>query len=360
MFAPDVVTFAQAQGFYPANADPLAFSFSDTYNPLSFEGARACEARVWSFFNKFSDVSKWLDYAQGYNLSNRMPLFMKPNHSLSVIEIEQYMRDHFEGTWFDFAYRDVGATAFEAPYRWRPLDYNVGGKMYTNERAVSTQQTATTLVAQMRSFLPNEIGGVLWFGVDDSAMSVHAPLYCGITDIPKSLVRGNTPGIINFSFNSAFWVFNLVSNLVYTRYNTIYPEVLQTILNTEDTYRQSAGQIEKMYLKMIAGGKANKGQAIAMLTNYSVSTFDALTQNWLQYFTYLFVKYCDGNIKTNNAENPWVPNIAQPGYGQDWYDLIVYQTGTHYLETSAAPKVSKNVNSNRPPRFASKSRARKL
>jgi len=289
-----------------------------------------------------------------------MPLFMKPNHTLSVTEVEQYMRDHFEGTWFDFSSRDVGATAFQAPYRWRPLDYNVSGKMYTNERAISTQQTATTFVAQMRSYLPNEIGGVLWFGVDDSAMSVHAPLYCGITDIPKSLVRGNKPGIINFSFNSAFWVFNLVSNWAYTRYNTIYPEVLTTILSTEESYRQAAAQVEKTYVKMIAGG-SSKAQAVAMLTNFSVSTFDTLTQNWLQYFTYLFVKYCDGNIKTNNPANPWVPNIAQPGYGQAWENLIVEQTGDHYLETTNPPaKVSMNVHSLRTPRFPGKSRARKL
>jgi len=325
---------------------------------LSFEGARACEARVWSFFSKVtSGMGPYLNYAQGYNLTNRMPLFVKPDNALSVPAVISLMRDHYEGTWFDFSTRDVGATAFEAPYRWRPLDFKVGQNTYVNERAISTQQTGFTFVAQMRSFMPNAIGGVSWFGVDDSAMTVHAPIYCGITQVPNSLQKpSNAPGIMSFSFNSAFWVFNLVSNWVYTRYSLIYPEVRVQIEATEASLRQQAARIEQQFVEMNLGKDPHF--AAGLLTNFSVLTFDRLTKQWLDYFSYLFVKYMDGNVKTPNPQNPYLPKIVWPGYGAKYQQMIVDETGDHYMVPTKGQIAESKAH--RPAPSKQEGRARKL
>jgi len=271
----------------------------------------------------------YLDYARGYNLTNRMPLWIKPNHLLDVKEVIKMMRDHYEGTWFDFS-TDVGAGPFNAPYRVRPLEWNYNGNSYVNERSISIQQTASTFVAQMRSNLPSLVGGVLWFGVDDSGMTVHAPIYCGINGIPPSLDE-KLADIVTFSFDSAFWVFNLVSNWVYTRYNLIYPEVLDTILTLEAKMREESVEIEKRAEALLLAGDVEN--AVELLTEFSVNTYEDLVKYWLKYFQFLFVKYSDGVVKTKTG-NPKEPNVASPGYEQAWEGEIVKETGDRY---KAAP-----------------------
>jgi len=187
IYSPDVISFAKKHGFYPSSAADNLFSFSDVYDPVTFDGARFCEGRVYSFFRnvKSSILAQYLDYAQGRNLTNRMPLWIKPDRKISLNDTFSLMRDHFEGTWLEFN-SDVGAEAFQLPYRWRPMTWSVGGAEYVHERATSTQQTGFSFVSQLRSNFPSPIGGIIWFGVDDSALTLHVPMYCGMKSIPFS------------------------------------------------------------------------------------------------------------------------------------------------------------------------------
>jgi len=278
-------------------------------------------------FNKLSSgMDQYLDYAQGFNLTNRMPLWIQPTQPVSVQKVIALMRDHFEGTWFDFS-SDVGAGPFGAPYRWRPLTWESHQNQYTNERAIATQQTGSTFVAQMRSYLPDPVGGISWYGVDDSGLAVHVPVFCGITDIPNSL-RYDLADLMTFSFDSAFWVFNLVNNFVYTRYNAIYPEVATEIAKREADFFSEVAVIEQKAVDLINNNQ--KDAAIQLLTAYSTTSYQQLVKDWLKYFTYLFLKFMDGNIKTPNPQNPKMPNVNQPGYGDSWYSRVASETGARY------------------------------
>jgi len=284
-------------------------------------------------------MAQYLNYAQGYNLTNRMPLWIRPNQRLDVQKVIAMMRDNFAGTWFDFT-TDVGAEAFNIPIRWRPLTWQTSqsSATYVNERAISTQQTGSTFVAQMRRYLPDPVGGISWYGVDDSGLAIHVPVYCGVTDIPKSL-RYDLADLMTFSLDSAFWVFNLVNNFVYTRYSTIYPEVSQEIVRRETQFFLEVETIEDKALTLINNNQMDAAKAL--LTTYSVTTYESLVSDWLQYYFYLFVKYMDGNIKTPNPQNPKMPNVNQPGYGDAWYVRIAKETGDHYKipqQIKSAPK----------------------
>ncbi len=222
VYAADVITFAREKKYFEGKDEE--FSFSDTYAPVDFGGARFCEVRVWSFFRSVkAGMDQYYDYASGHNLKNRMPLWIKPDRKVAGEDVMDYMRDHLEGTPLDMT-KDMGAGPFENPYRWRPLTWNVGDGVYCNERATATQQTGFIFVAQARSWLPDEIGGILWFGVDDAASNVFVPMYSSITKVPEAFARGNG-SMMEFTFDAGFWVFNLVSNFAYTRYNIIHPEI---------------------------------------------------------------------------------------------------------------------------------------
>lgn len=332
LYAPDVISFARAKGLYPQDASDSDFSFSDVYNPLTFEGARACEARVWSFFIKVNSAMEvYWDYAVGINLTHRMPLYIQPTQPISLTDAIKYMKDRFEGTMLQFD-QDVGAGPFNIGIRWRPLDFQVDGNTYINERSVSTQQTGFTFVAQVRPSAPAPLKAVLWFGVDDTALAVHVPVYGGMPRIPSTWSEGSGD-MMTFNFQSAFWVFNMVSNFVYTRWNLIYPDVSATIAAREAAIME---QFTPTDAKICATFFTDPQSLLDMATDMCVQFAENVTADWLKLWQNLFVKYMDGNVKTPGPDNnPRQPIMKQPGYGQRWYERIVIETGTHYLEPAS-------------------------
>lgn len=325
LYSHDVITFAREQGYFKGkDAD---FSFADAYNPLNFEGARFCEARVWSGFNKVNgNMGKYLDYAMGYNLENRMPLWIKPDHKLSLHEVMEIMRDYFQGTPMDMS-KDWGAGPFHCIVRWRPLTWEVDGITYFNERAISTQQTGFSFVAQMRSWLPDAIGGILWFGVDDTYSTVYSPMYCGIKSVPRSFAVGNG-SMMEFSDDAAFWVFNQVSNFAYTRYDVMIPEIQNKQRELEYYYIDMTKATDQTALELYY---KSKDDAVNFLTTYSESAGNNTVLEWKKLYRYLFTKYMDGNIK-EKVEGAQNPKLEQPGYGEEWYRKLVEETGDKFKE----------------------------
>ncbi|MCL1943734.1 MAG: C69 family dipeptidase [Candidatus Azobacteroides sp.] len=326
IYSPDVISFAREKGYF--SGKDSEFSFSDTYAPEDFEAVRFCEARVWSFFRRYNtDMDQYLPYLEGEN-KNRLPLWIKPDKKVSVQDIQNAMRDHYEGTELDMT-KDPGAGPFECPYRWRPLTYKVNGAEYFNERAIATQQTGFTLVAQMREWLPNEIGGILWFGVDDAASNVYVPMYCSITEIPICFRQGNGD-LLNYSPTSAFWIFNRVANMAYGKYNYMIKDIRKIQQQLEMSFVDNQLSVEKtaseMYLK-------DKNSAVAFLTRYSAEQAELTFDQWQKLDEYLLVKYIDGNIKkekdgkfeTDKNGSPVTP--LQPGYSKNFYRQIVEETG---------------------------------
>ena len=325
-YSPDVVSFAKSKGFYPPESPDADFSFSDTYNPVTYTSARLCEGRVWGFFRRVGDTKEmdtYLDYITGGNLSHRMPVFITPTHKLSVKDVLKYMRDHYEGTLLDPT-KDIGAEAYLQPYRWGPLTWEYKSLRYFNERTISIQQTFFSFVAQMRNWLPAPIGGIIWFGVDDFSCSPHAPIYAGTREVPWRWAYGlgsrNTS-----SLDAAFWVYNLLSNYAYQRYDQIHPDIALKILQIEDQFMGETAQID---LKAKGIYQLDPIKAVECVSDYSVTTANRLVEDWLHLFGQIFIKYMDGNVKTKSG-GP-IPNVSWPGYGENWYANIVTDTGSHY------------------------------
>lgn len=320
LYAPDVITFARSKGYFAGrDAD---FSFSDTYAPLDFSAARFCEARVWSVFRRVhSGMDRYLEYALGRDLKNRMPLWIKPDEKLSVHDVMELMRDHYQGTPLDMT-EDVGAGPYGCPYRWRPMTWKIDTGEYLNERAISTQQTGFSFVAQARAWLPDPIGGVFWFGVDDTYHTVYTPLYCSITQVPPAFAVGNG-SMMEFSETAAFWIFNQVSNFAYTRFRDISPEIRARQRALEEHYLQILPAIDATAVDLM---KDRPEQAIRYLTAMSTVHGQATFREWKDLYKDLFVKYMDGNIKTA-VPGRMNPAVSQPGYGEQWYHRIVAETG---------------------------------
>jgi dipeptidase len=332
IYAEDVISFAREQGYF--NGKDKNFSFSDTYAPVTFGGARFCEARVWSFFSKITDgMDKYLDYAKGENLENRMPLWVKPDSKLAAHDLMNYMRDHYEGTPLDMT-EDVGAGPYRNPYRWRPLTWSVGDVTYCNERAIATQQTGFSFVTESRNWLPDWIGGIFWFGVDDAATTVYNPMYCGIDKVPENFKVGNGD-MITYSETSAFWAFNFVSNFCYMRYDLMTPDVLKVQSELETKYINNTEAIDKAAAELY-----NKDPELAreFLTDYSGSVGARTFKRWKELGHYLLVKYMDGNVKKEKdgkfIYNGYGGNIAsdpdQPGYPDWWYEKIAEDKGDEF------------------------------
>lgn len=329
LYAPDVISFAREKGYFTGkDAD---FSFAKAYAPLDFGAQRFCEARVWSFFNHVSkDMAKFASYAKG-ETTDPMPLYIKPDNKISVNEAQAYMRDHYEGTDLDWS-NDVSAGAFNCPYRWSPLTWELDSAQYFNERPIATQQTGFSFVAQMRSWLPNEIGGILWFGLDDAAQTVYYPVYCGNTAVPEEMKVGNGD-LINFSWTSAFWMHNWVSNMVYSRYSDKIKDVQKVQRALEDDFTTKQPEIEKEALSL---HKKSKAEAVKYLTNYTNSIVADGVAQWKKLGEYLVVKYIDGVIKKEEngkfMRNPYgLPAFpSRPGYSEDYYRTVVKETGDRY------------------------------
>jgi len=332
VYAKDVISFAKEHGFY--NGKDKDFSFSDVYAPVDFGGARFCESRVWSMFRQVNnDMEKYESYAMGFDLGNRMPLFIKPDRKISLKDMIAFMGDHFEGTKMDFR-NDPGAGPFGLPYRWRGLTWKIDGVEYFNERSTSTQQTGFTFIAQGRNQYPDPVGGILWFGVDDSYFTVYNPIFCGVQDVPESYREG-FGNMMKFEPDAAFWVFNQVSNLAYTRYNVIAPLVKEEQSKIEDNYLKSINIISEAATKLY---KADKELGLQYITDYSTGQADKVVEQWKDLYGFLFTKFVDGNIKktkgrkfidNGNGKNiPVYPD--QPGYGEEKYRKIIKETGDRY------------------------------
>jgi dipeptidase len=340
VYASDVIEVARAKKLF--NGTDQEFSFSDTYNPITFSGARMCEIRVWSFFKSVNDdMDQYFNYVSGHDLSKRMPLWIKPNRKISNYDMMNFMRDHLEGTVLDMR-KDIGAGSFGAPYRWRPLTWKVSNDPnapeYCNERTTSTQQTGFVFVAECRNWLPDPIGGIFWFGVDDAATTVFNPMYCGITEIPECFKVGNGD-MLTYSPTSAFWIFNRVANMCYMRYDLMSADALKVQKQLETAYISETETIDKTAFDLF--GKDEK-QARDYLTKYSVKSAQNTFEQWNSLSVYLLVKYIDGNIKKEKGgkfeRNPWGNPVMplQPGYSDAWKKSIIQDTGNKLLVPSGA------------------------
>lgn len=329
IYSPDVISFAKEKGYYKGKDKD--FSFAQAYAPLDFGALRFCEARVWSFFNRVnSNMGQYVTYAQG-KTTEPMPLYIKPDKKLSTRDIQNLMRDHYEDTELDWRY-DLGAGPFNSPYRWSPLTYEVDSVAYCNERPIATQQTAFSFVAQMRSWLPNAVGGILWFGIDDAAHTVYYPFYCGHTQVPHEMEVGNGD-LLTYSETSAFWTHNIVSNMVYNRYSDKVKDVIKVQKELEDSIEVAIPEVEEFALDIF---KASEEDAIKYLTNVTNKLVEVGMKEWKKLGQYLLVKYVDGVVKPeengqfkrNDHGQPASP--IRTGYSNEFYKKVIEQTGDKY------------------------------
>ena len=327
LYAPDVVSFAREKGYFKGkDAD---FSFQQAYCPYDFSALRGCEARVWSFFRQYDPtMDQYTDFIKGDPTKQPMPLYIKPNRKLSVQDVQQGMRNHFEGTDLDMT-KDAGAGPYKVPYRWRPMTFKVDGVEYTNERAIATQQTGFVIVPQMREWLPDAIGGILWFGVDDADMAVFNPVYASSVRVPECYRVGNGD-LLNFSWTSAFWMHNWVANMAYHKYSFMIQDIRKVQQELENHYQEVIPAIDKAAQELYA---KDPKEAVEFLTWFSTSTADNATARWKKLGEYLVVKYIDGNVKKEengqfkrNAYGlPAYPDF--PGYDEEYYRSIVKSAG---------------------------------
>ncbi|MDR1983552.1 MAG: C69 family dipeptidase [Prevotellaceae bacterium] len=327
VYAEDVISFARTAGYYTGT--DAEFSFSDTYAPLDFSGARACEARVWSFFKQVNNsMWEYQDYALGHDLQKRMPLYIKPDKKLSLEDVKIAMRDHYEGTKMDMT-TDIGAGPFKCPYRWRPMEFSHEGEKYVHERATATQQTGFWFIAEGRSWLPNPVGGILWFAVDDASTSCLTPIYCSITKVPEIFAVGNGD-LLTYSDNSAFWLFNRVTNFVYSRYDAMSEDVLKVQKGFES---ESEKIIEETDKKANALYAENPDKAIDLLTEFSLQRAQEMFNRWKKLDAYLLVKYMDGNVKKEKngqferTEDNYPVQPLHPDLPDYWKKIIVNDNG---------------------------------
>ena len=365
MYAPDVITFAREKGYFSGKDEE--FSFCDAYAPLDFSGMRGCEARAWAAFNilcdgKFTfidengnevtkDAYDYIDYAMGYDKTKRFPLFVKPSRKISVKDVADVMRDHYEGTPMDMT-QDIGAGGNALPYRWRPMGFEHDGKSYVNERAIATQQTGFWFVGQSRGWLPDEIGGVNWFGCDDAATSYLTPIYTSTNEVPECFRVGNG-NMITYSPTSAFWMTNRVANACYKAYNIMFPTVDAEIDAWEYAMMEAVVKAdeEALALYKAADGKPRKqirrndeerktvdhyAAVREYLTRFSVDNAQKIFDKWVALEQLLLVKYIDGNVKAQNPDGSFVTNehtdcipakISQPGYTDKWKEAVAKDHG---------------------------------
>ena len=334
MYAKDVVSFARSKGWFQGkDAD---FSWKMAYAKPDFSGRRFCDARAWSMLNHFYDMTPYLDWALGKNPDAQdMPLWVVPNKKVSVQDVENVMRDHYEGTPLSVADgSDIGGGIWEMPYRPTPLMYKVDGKQYFNERPVSTQQSGFVFVSQMRSWLPREIGGVFWFANDDANMAAFTPVYCSMTERPECY---NTPGAdaLHFSKKNAYWVCNMTSNMVYPRYSLMFPTLKEVRDSLDSSYFAAQAGVEKKAQELYA---QNPQAAVKYLNDYSVEKAQQMLARWNQLFEFMVVKYNDMIIKPTDKNGTFEKTQyglgvrpVRPGYPEKYAKELVKQSGDKFL-----------------------------
>mgnify|MGYP002761847777 FL=1 len=325
LYSKNVISYARKMGWF--NGKDSEFSWKNTYAFPDFSGRRFCDARVWSFFNHYADgFDRYLPWALGKDKdAEDMPLWIVPNRKLSVADVENGMRDHYEGTALALDTTNIGSGIYEMPYRPTPLTFTVDGKQYFNERPISTQQTAFTFVSQLRSWLPREIGGVLWFGNDDANMVAYTPVYCGNTVQPACY---NTKGAdaVTFSSDNAFWLCNMVSNMVYPRYSQLFPELKAVRDSLETSYFANQTSIEKQAADLY---QTDKAAALKLLNNYSNAKADEMLANWKRLATRIIVKYNDMAVK-KEKDGKLLQSVTRPGYPASFGRKLVKETGDWY------------------------------
>lgn len=325
LYSKNVISYARKMGWF--NGKDSEFSWKNTYAFPDFSGRRFCDARVWSFFNHYADdFDRYLPWALGKDKdAEDMPLWIVPNRKLSVADVENGMRDHYEGTALALDTTSIGGGVYEMPYRPTPLTFTVDGKQYFNERPISTQQTAFTFVSQLRSWLPREIGGVLWFGNDDANMVAYTPVYCGNTVQPACY---NTKGAdaVTFSSDNAFWLCNMVSNMVYPRYSQLFPELKAVRDSLETSYFANQTSIEKQAADLY---KTDKAAALKLLNNYSNTKADGMLVSWKRLATRIIVKYNDMAVK-KEKDGKLLQSVTRPGYPASFGRKLVKETGDWY------------------------------
>jgi dipeptidase len=331
LYAADVITHAREQGLY--TGDDNSFSFADTYGPADGATVRGCDARVWSFFNKHSseDMSKYLDYALGHNLKNRMPLYVKAKSKLSVKDVADMMRDHYEGTPMDMT-NDIGAGGNALPYRWRPMGFEVDGESYINERAIATQQTGFWFVGEARPNIPDQIGGIFWFAVDDAATSPLTPVYTSSKEISLHYALGNG-SMLEYSPTSMFWITNRIAQFSYLRYNHIGAEVRSVIDKHENEAFKRVAEIDRKAFDLM---QKSPEKVAGLTTEFSVNSANDLFNKWKSLDEYLLVKFMDGNTKKQNPDGSFKnnghsdkipPSPDFPGYTPIWKKAVKESAG---------------------------------
>lgn len=324
VYSSDVITYARACGWFNGNNEE--FSFADTYAPLTFSGLRGCDARVYAMFNRIATgMQRYEKYVMGDPTAERMPLWVKPDHKIDVREAMNLMRDHYEGTAMDMS-KDLGGGPFNCPYRWRPMGFEIDGHSYIHERATSTQQTGFSFVAQCRGWLPAKVGGILWFGVDDTYSTVYCPMYCGITEIPECFRQGNGD-MLTYSETAAFWLFNRVTNFVYSRYSDMIVDLQKVQNSLEEGFIADVQKFDQR-------AKGSDGDALTrQLNEFSGRAAAKMMNEWNKLDKYLLVKYIDGNIKKEKdgkferTASGMAVFPMQPHYREEWQRMIVRDHG---------------------------------
>ncbi len=331
VYSDDVISFAREHGYFTGKDED--FSFSQAYAPMNYEAARFCELRVWAMFNEINDdMAKYWEAACGNDLETRLPLYVKPNRKLSQLDLFKFKRNYLQGTDLDMT-KDFGAEPSGMPYRWRPLTFEYEGKEYCQERVTVTQQTGFSFIAQMRSFLPNPIGGIYWFGVDDAGSCVYVPFYVGITKPAEKWAEGYGD-ILTYKDDAAFWVFNRLAHFKYLFYDRVMPEIEKHQSALENKFVNLLPIIDEAALKLY---NSSPEKAADFLTDYSCNTANNLVDYWKELDNFLLVKYLDGNVKQEeNGEflrNPWgyPKSPAWSGYSDEWKKNLIEKTGDKFL-----------------------------
>lgn len=346
LYSPDVITYARSKGWFAG--EDAEFSYRDAYCPLDFGGARACEARAWAAMRILGDgvfayecngvlerhsADEYVNYAMGYELNGEMPLWIKPDRKISVKDVADVMRDHFEGTPMDMT-TDIGAGGNACPYRWRPMSFQWDGKTYLNERAIATQQTGFWFVAQSRGSLPREVGALIWFGCDDAATSYLTPIYVNSKKVPECVEVGNG-NILEYSATSLFWISNRVANACYKMYNYMAPVVRKAIDEFErDQIERAVPEMDARLASLVERGRVRKARRL--MTKFSVRTAQNQFKEWQALEELLLVKFIDGNVKAQDEQGNFLhteyhtgtpDKMLHPDYTEKWKEAVAADNG---------------------------------
>lgn len=326
MFSADLIPFGRTLGYEGSDAD---FDFAATFGDLDYSAFRGCDGRVWAFFNRYaSGMERYFDFVDMVEGAEVLPLYVKPDRLLSHRDIQDALGDHFEGTPWDMT-KDVGGGPFHSPYRWRPMHFEVDGVTYTHERAIGTQQTGFSFVAEMRGWLPREVGAKTWFAADDAATAIFMPIYNNILEAPLCLRVGNGD-MLTFSWTSAFWMTNWVANQCYSRYEDMKVDVDRVRNKIMDRWDAETDSIDAQAVALL---KNSTSDVTVFLNEYTARESNGATEAYKDLGIYLLVKYLDGNIKQETdgefARTPYgmADRPQQPKYSEEFYRAIVNQIG---------------------------------